>query len=104
MVASRRSNDDCGDHRDVVPARGLRGAGPPGSGAVHLGPRGSACSAADPRLVLPLVLLLGGVAITILGARHFALGWPGTGGHPWAHQHLLPGRVAAFGWAATASI
>lgn len=56
------------------------------------------------RLAVPLVLLVAGAAIVILGARHFALGWPGTGGHPWAHQHLLPGRVAAFAWAATLSI
>jgi hypothetical protein len=55
-------------------------------------------------LVLPLVLLVVAAGIVILGARHFALGWPGTGGHPWAQQHLLPGRVAAFAWAATLSI
>jgi hypothetical protein len=55
-------------------------------------------------LVLPLALLVCGTAIVILGARHFAFGWPGTGGHPWAHQQLLPGRVAAFAWAATLSI
>jgi hypothetical protein len=55
-------------------------------------------------IVVPLLLFAAGAAIVILGARHFALGWPGTGGHPWAHQHLLPGRVAAFAWAATLSI
>lgn len=38
------------------------------------------------------------------GARHFAAGWPGTGGHPWAHQHLLPGHVAALAWAGTLSV
>jgi hypothetical protein len=54
--------------------------------------------------VLPLVLLIAGTAIVVLGARHFALGWPGTGGHPWPHQQLLPGRIAAFAWAATLSI
>ena len=39
--------------------------------------------------------------IFVLGSRHFANGWPGTGGHPWAHQGLVPGGVAAFAWAAT---
>lgn len=55
-------------------------------------------------LFTPFVLFAAGVAVVVLGARHFALGWPGTGGHPWPHQHLLPGRVAAFAWAATLSI
>jgi hypothetical protein len=56
------------------------------------------------RAAVPLLLLVAGTTVLVLGARHFALGWPGTGGHPWAHQHLLPGRVAAFAWAATLSI
>jgi hypothetical protein len=29
---------------------------------------------------------------------------PGTGGHPWAHQGLVPGGVAAFSWASTLSV
>ena len=40
----------------------------------------------------------------IVGARHFGNGWPGTGGHPWAHQGLVPAGVAAFLWASTLSI
>jgi hypothetical protein len=55
-------------------------------------------------LVAPLALLVLGSAVTVFGAWHFALGWPGTGGHPWAHQHLLPGRFAALTWAGTLSI
>ncbi len=55
-------------------------------------------------LVAPLVLLGGSAAVMVLGARHFAAGWPGTGGHPWAQQHLVPGRVAALAWASTLSI
>jgi hypothetical protein len=42
--------------------------------------------------------------VLVVGSRHFANAWPGTGGHPWAHQGLVPGGVAAFTWAATLSI
>jgi hypothetical protein len=52
----------------------------------------------------PCGVFLAGTAVAALGARHFAAGWPGTGGHPWAHQHLLPGRVAALAWAETLSV
>ena len=44
----------------------------------------------------PFAVCLTGTVVAVLGARHFAAGWPGTGGHPWAHQHLLPGHVAAL--------
>jgi hypothetical protein len=53
------------------------------------------------RVVRPSALVAAGSGIFILGSRHFANGWPGTGGHPWAHQGLVPGGMAAFGWAAT---
>jgi hypothetical protein len=53
------------------------------------------------RVVRPLVLVTAGAGIFVLGCRHFANGWPGTGGHPWAHQGLVPGGFAAFAWAAT---
>jgi hypothetical protein len=53
------------------------------------------------RVMRPLVVVLAGAGVLVLGSRHFANGWPGTGGHPWAHQGLVPGGVAAFGWAAT---
>ena len=39
-----------------------------------------------------------------VGGRHFGNGWPGTGGHPWARQGLVPGGVAAFSWASTLSV
>jgi hypothetical protein len=52
----------------------------------------------------PFAVFLAGTVVAVLGARHFAAGWPGTGGHPWAHQHLLPARVAAFAWAETLSV
>lgn len=55
-------------------------------------------------LVGPFSVFLAGTVVAVLGARHFAAGWPGTGGHPWAHQHLLPGRVAALAWAETLSV
>lgn len=52
----------------------------------------------------PFVVCLAGTVVAILGARHFAAGWPGTGGHPWTHQHLLPGHAAALAWAGTLSV
>ena len=52
-------------------------------------------------VIRPLVLVMVGTGIFVVGSRHFANGWPGTGGHPWAHQGLVPGGVAAFAWAAT---
>jgi len=52
-------------------------------------------------VVGPLALTLAGAGILIVGSRHFANGWPGTGGHQWAHQGLVPGGLAAFVWAAT---
>jgi hypothetical protein len=55
-------------------------------------------------LLLPLFLLGLAAAGMVIGARHFATGWPGTGGHPWVHQHLVPGRLAALAWASTLSI
>jgi len=55
-------------------------------------------------LVGPSVLFLVGAAIVFAGGRHFGNGWPGTGGHPWARQGLVPGGVAAFSWASTLSV
>jgi hypothetical protein len=52
----------------------------------------------------PTTLFLLGAGLFVAGARHFGNGWPGTGGHPWAHQGLVPGGVAAFLWAGTLSI
>jgi hypothetical protein len=55
-------------------------------------------------ILLPVFLLGLAAAGMVIGARHFATGWPGTGGHPWVHQHLVPGRIAAPAWASTLSI
>ena len=52
----------------------------------------------------PLLLVASGALVLIVGSRHFANGWPGTGGHAWAHQGLVPGGVAAFAWASTLSV
>ncbi|MGO8893154.1 MAG: hypothetical protein ACLQB1_26225 [Streptosporangiaceae bacterium] len=59
------------------------------------GPRG---------LLGPSALFLAGLAVVVVGGRHFGNGWPGTGGHPWAGQGLVPGGVAAFSWASTLSV
>jgi hypothetical protein len=52
----------------------------------------------------PMLLIALGLGIVVVGSRHFGNGWPGTGGHPWAHQGLVPGGVAAFSWASTLSV
>jgi len=49
----------------------------------------------------PAMMSAGGALVLVVGGRHFASAWPGTGGHLLAHQSLVPGRIAAFGWAAT---
>ena len=51
--------------------------------------------------IVPALFLVAGTAVLVIGGRHFGNGWPGTGGHPWAHQGLVPGGVAAFMWAST---
>jgi len=55
-------------------------------------------------LVRPSLLFVVGATVLIIGSRHFGNGWPGTGGHPWAHQGLVPGGLAAFTWASTLSV
>ncbi len=52
-------------------------------------------------LIRPVLFFVAGSAVLVIGGCHFGNGWPGTGGHPWAHQGLVPGGVAAFTWAAT---
>jgi hypothetical protein len=56
------------------------------------------------RLGRPLSLLVLGALVLVVGSRHFGNGWPGTGGHPWSDQGLVPGGIAAFSWASTLSI
>jgi hypothetical protein len=55
-------------------------------------------------LLGPTALLVVSAVIMFVGARHFGNGWPGTGGHRWARQGLVPGGVAAFAWASTLSV
>lgn len=49
----------------------------------------------------PLLLIFGGISILVVGTHHFANGWPGTGGHAWGRQGIVPGGVAAYAWAST---
>ena len=49
----------------------------------------------------PTALVIGGLLVLVIGGRHFENGWPGTGGHLLVHQGLVPGGIAAFGWATT---
>jgi len=53
------------------------------------------------RLLRPMLLVIGGLGVLVVGTHHFANGWPGTGGHPWVHQGIVPGGVAAYAWAST---
>jgi hypothetical protein len=52
----------------------------------------------------PVALFALGVGVLAVGSLHFAHGWPGTGGRPWAEQHLVPAGLASFAWASTLSI
>jgi hypothetical protein len=56
------------------------------------------------RLRGALLLAVAGAVVLALGSHHFQNAWPGTGGHSWAQQGLVPGGVAAFSWAATLSV
>ena len=49
----------------------------------------------------PALLLAAGLTVLVIGGRHVANGWPGTGGHLLVHQGLVPAGIAAFGWAVT---
>ena len=51
-----------------------------------------------------VVLVAVSLLVLVIGGRHMANGWPGTGGHPWPQRGLVPGGVAAFGWALTLSV
>jgi hypothetical protein len=55
-------------------------------------------------LAAPSVVFAMSGGFLVAGARHFGNGWPGTGGHPWAQQGLVPGGFAAFTWASTLSV
>ncbi len=55
------------------------------------------------RIGRPAVLALASAALLATGARHFQNAWPGTGGTGAQHA-LVPGGVAAFGWASTLSV
>jgi hypothetical protein len=57
----------------------------------------------DRRFAVPVSLMLGCAALLVIGTRHFENGWPGTGGMGPEH-HLVPGGLAAFGWASTLSV
>jgi hypothetical protein len=56
------------------------------------------------RVRLPVLMFAVGATVLIVGGRHFAHGWPGTGGRPWADKGLVPAGPASFAWAATLSI
>jgi hypothetical protein len=55
------------------------------------------------RVMRPAGLALGCAAALALGAKHFQNSWPGTGGTG-AEHGLVPGGMAAFGWASTLSV
>ena len=52
----------------------------------------------------PSLLFAIGAAVLAIGARHFAHGWPGTGGRPWSGRGLVSGEAASLAWAVTVSI
>jgi hypothetical protein len=52
-------------------------------------------------LAWPAALIAASTLVIVTGGWHFQSRWPGTGGHLLAHQGLVPGGVAAFGWSTT---
>jgi hypothetical protein len=48
-------------------------------------------------------LVVVAAAVLLVGAHHFQNAWPGTGGTA-AHRGMVPGGLAAFGWASTLSV
>ncbi len=71
--------------------------------AVPVGWRVAVIARSDGRLARPAVIALGCATLLVCCARHFENGWPGTGGVG-AEHHLVPGGLAAFGWASTLSV
>ena len=57
----------------------------------------------DGRLAWPAIVASCCAITLVAGARHFENGWPGTGGTG-AEHGLVPGGLAAFGWASTLSV
>jgi hypothetical protein len=57
----------------------------------------------DRRLAWPAIAASCCAIMLTTGARHFENGWPGTGGTG-AEHGLVPGGLAAFGWASTLSL
>jgi hypothetical protein len=53
------------------------------------------------QLLGPVSLVVGAAVVLAVGTHHFANGWPGTRGHPWSDQGIVPGGVAAYAWAST---
>jgi hypothetical protein len=76
------------------PGRGGPGPDGPGQGGPRQGGAGQG-------LLGPAAFVVTCALILFAGGTHFGNGWPGTGGHPWAGQGLVPGGVAAFSWACT---
>jgi hypothetical protein len=56
------------------------------------------------RLRIPSAMATVSAVTLLIGAHSFENGWPGTGGHHWALQGMVPGGVNAFVWAATLAI
>jgi hypothetical protein len=80
----------------LIAMSGLLAAGAVVMGGVLASARGQTRA-----LRLPLALIAAGGFVLVIGGRHFENGWPGTGGHLLAHQGLVPGGLAAFGWSVT---
>jgi hypothetical protein len=57
----------------------------------------------DARLAWPAAAASASAAMLAAGASHFQNAWPGSGGIGAEHR-LVPGGVAAFGWASTLSV
>ena len=63
-----------------------------------------ACLQGEAPVRRPALLAATAAAVLVWGGINFGRGWPGTFGHHWAHQGLVPGGVGAFSWATTLSV
>ncbi len=52
-------------------------------------------------LMSAVLLFVCPLALLLAGAAHFSSAWPGSAGHPWAGQGLVPPQLASFAWAST---
>ena len=63
---------------------------------------GHSSRARSPRsTITPMMVMVLSAVVLVLGSRYVGVRWPGTGGHAWMAQGIVPKGVASFCWALT---